>query len=435
MLRWWIGRGLLAVAAVGIGVHAPAHAAGVAGTAVSGTGGGFSGPAEVGALGVFTNPAAAATGSAPELLIDFGMFRQALSMELDAWEAPAAAVYYPAQPSASLAIPIGKLGIGAAFQVPYTRGGENDPTHPIRYFSLRSTLRLVEGDVMASYRVHPNVVLGAGLRIGQLTYQSDKATDTGVSINEAFDIEPPFPEGDPFLQGEQRVGPLTGIGLSWVAGATVRLPAGAEVHLAFRPPWRVWSRGGIEQEPSVDLNAAILGNAAVRLSFPMVATLAGRIPVGPVSLIPEIEYVGWRAAGRSTSDISDFTIASPDPLFDGLLVNAGLSEADFLSGSEGINEIDLGWRDVINPGLAAQWQPTTNTALRGGIWYAPTAMPDEVVTPSNVDFATVTLRAAGAWQPVSVARLGLTFDYLHSPERRVVTGPGTGGLPSGSGVV
>ncbi|MEZ4240491.1 MAG: outer membrane protein transport protein [Myxococcota bacterium] len=397
--------------------------AGISGTSVPSAGGGFAGPTEAGALGALSNPAAVARAVAPELLLDVAVFRRTVTTDLAAWDGPEVATTWAPQPSAGLAVSFGRLGLGAAFQAPTSRGGPQPPEGPQRFFTVDSTLQLVQGSLLAAYRVHDQVSIGAGLRVGQVSYLSEKRVDTGASFNQSFDLDPPLPVGDPLLEGRQRVGAMSGWSASWVAGVQWVLPSNAQIALSFEPPWRIWVAGPIEQEPSLDLNAAIAGEGRVRLGFPAHLTLGGRVPIGRVTLIGDVEYVGWARAGSATSEISGLTITSSDPLFDGILTSSGLAEADFLASSEGTTENELGWHDIVIPGLQAQWSATDTVDLRAGVWYAPTAVSDDHVTPSNLDFATITARLAGAVLVVPQLRTALTVEKLFVPTRHITTSP------------
>lgn len=412
-----------------------AWAAGVSGSGVPGSGGGFAGATEAGALGAIYSPGAVATGGRPELLVDLGAFWQDLTFDIDdIGEIQHSAEWIP-QPSGAIAIPLGRFGVGAALQGPYVRGGDDDPEGPYRFVSFDSTLQLIEADVLVGYRPHERITLGLGLRTGQVTYLSYKAVDTGDFLNDSLTVEPPLPVGDPLLEGQQRVGALSGFGVSWAASVGVRLPADVEAHLSFRPGWRVGVSGPVVQEPSNTLNTVISGNAEVELGFPSHLILAGRIPVGRFTFIPEVEHIGWKRTSTAQLTLSDLTLESSDPLFDGILSSSGLAEADFLTSSEGTSEVPLSWRDVVNPGLQLQWEPSPKAALRTGLWYTPTAVPDAVATASNIDFGATIVRLAGAWQPASPLRVALSAEKFFSPLRTITDSVSVDPpvVPSGNG--
>lgn len=413
--------------------------AGISGTSVPGAGGGFAGPTEPGALGAPSNPAAVALGEAPELLIDGAAFRRVITIALDDWDGPERQVSWAPQPSAAAAAAFGKLGVGAVFQAPYARGGPQPPDGPQRFFTVDSTLQLLEGQILAAVRPidGPPVRLsiGAGLCIGQLTYMSEKHVDTGATFNTVFDLDPPLPVGDPLLEGRQRAGAMSGWGLSWTAGASVELPAHVALDVAFQPRWRIWASGPVEQEPSIDLDALITGDGRARIAFPAHLLFGARVPVGPLTVIGDVEWVGWSGASTATSEISGLTVTSSDPLFDAILVGSGLAEADFLASNEGTDETALGLHDVVIPGLQVQVAPIERLELRAGGWYAPAAFSDASVTPSSLDYGTVTARVAGGLQIVPQLRTALSIDHMFGLTRHITTSPYSFDAPTADGAL
>ena len=125
-----------------IWLFAPAFAGSVAGLTVPVTGGGFSGPAEHGALGVLFAPTAAVLSEHPDIALDVGYLYNRLEIKLDDWDKSESYLDIDKSPQptimASLPIgtPIGRIGFGAGFQVPYLRGGEEPDDGPLR-LSLR----------------------------------------------------------------------------------------------------------------------------------------------------------------------------------------------------------------------------------------------------------------------------------------------------------
>ena len=417
---------------------APAWAGGgVSGSGVPSTGGGFAGSSEPGARGVFFNPAAVNAGEAPELLVDVGMLGLGLRTDLEDFSAPSDTFGIAPQPSAAIAIPIGKLGLGASVHGPVLRAGEDDPDGEYRFLSISSELLLVQGNVSAAYALHDRVTVGAGLRVGYSRYRSDYAIDSAVLLNEALELtgdELELPVGEPFLEGQQRVGRLLGTGLSWMAGARVRLPADIELHAAFEPRWRIAVDGPVELEPSLDLNTQVEGQGRVELVYPMRLFVAGRVPIGKFTVIPEFEYIGWGSADEFLVDLAGLQIASSDPAFDTLFYNLGLTEAGFLTAAEGQSVEDLSWQDVLLPSVQVEWQARPDVAVRAGLGYGPSAVPDSIVSPANVDFATWTLKLAGAWQPLPQLRVSGTGEYFYSPLRTITGSVSTDpSLPSGNG--
>lgn len=403
---------------------ASAYAGSVAGLSVPGVGGGFAGPAEHGALGITFAPTASVLADNAEVAVDLGFLSNALSIDLDAWDKGTTYRDVDRSPQPTLMAvlpfetPVGRFGIGADFQVPYIRGGEEPADGPLRLFTISSTLQLFEEDLSLSYRPSPWFALGFGLRAGQYTYASTSGIDTGVTLNTALAPDPPVPIGDPLLQGRRIITPGTAVTWSWMASAVLTVPKGPEFTVAFRPAWVMRSEHRVTIVPSDDLNAEIDGRVEVSLALPAVLDVAARIPVGPLTLMPEVQWVGWQRTGRIDTHARDLSLASPDPALDLLLVTSGLSQADFVTSQEGASSSSLGWNNVINVGMQASVKPpATPLEFRAGLWNAPSAVPDKLVTPSNLDFARWDLRAGAAWQIVAPVKVGLSADVYPGSAR------------------
>ncbi|MEQ1567586.1 MAG: hypothetical protein ABMA64_18230 [Myxococcota bacterium] len=418
-----------------------AHAASVAGLAVPGVGGGFAGPAAPGVLGVYHNPSAAAFAPRPELALDLGLLHNRVSQQLDTWDAPQVDPDLGPQPSLMAAVPIGRFAVGAAFAVPWLRGGASPPDGPQRLFTVSSTLSMIEGDLIAAARPVDWLGVGATLRVGQFTYASSHAIDTGVLLNGSLDPEPPLPIGEPLLEGTQAVEGVQDLVFSWAAGLTVGQPDGPSVAVSYRPPWVTRGEGTVVFVPSRDLLARIDGRVQVEFVLPASLAAGGRVPVGPVVLLPEFEWFGWSRTGHVVADVRGLALTSADPVLDSLLAAAGLDQADFVTSQQGKDRSALDWRDSVNVGAQVAWVARPPFEVRGGVFYASSAVRERSVNPSNLDFARWDLRAAGSWQAAEAARFGLSADWFPGSPRIVTTSvytqqdPGSGdlALPSGNG--
>ncbi len=345
-----------------------------------------------------------------------------------------------------LAVPVGRFGFGAIVQGPYVRGGSGDETSQAAIFSIASTIRLIEADLVGAWRASDLLTVGVGLRIGQFAYASDRLIDTGATLNQALDLQPPFEVGEPLLAGRQTVGPMTGWSASWTAGVTLTLPQGTSVHAYGRPTWRQRATGDVALVPSNDLDAVVEGQVAIELPLPAHVGAAARIPLGERwRLMPQLEWAGWRQAGTNVADISGLSLTSDDPLLDGVLGAADTE--DFLAASEGVDASDLQWRNTLEAGIQAEVDVSRATTLRGGVGYAPQAVRDTWVSPSNVDFGGAWLRAAVAWTAPSASskgpaiRLGLSTSAVVTSPRVIRDSPlsladppaGAPLVPSGNG--
>ena len=422
-----------------LSVFGPAWATpGLSGLGIPGPGG-LIGPAEPGALGAFDNPASAARADGPELLLDLGLLRADIFVALD--EVPeingGTTQFGPPIPSLAAAFPMGRFGVSAALHVPFARFSNQPPDDPSRLFGYSSNVVLVETDVMGSWAPHPRISVGAGLRVGVLPgFRSYSAVDTGDLLNDALAADPALPVGDPFLEGDLRIDGL-GVGVSWMAGVSARLPGEVEVHATYRPPWTVPVNGTMTLVPSKDLRAQLQGDLRLDFPFPHQLGLVVRVPLGPIALMPDVEWVGWERAGRVGNKPSNFQILTDDPLWDGVLEASGLVGDDVLGGLAEESVEDLQWHDIWILGGQIEWATSVRQRplrVRGGVWHAPRVMDSSVTSLGNLDFGTLTGRVAAAVRPVPALEVIAGFDYIHSPRVRVTDSPSDGVLPAGNGV-
>jgi long-subunit fatty acid transport protein len=413
----------------------------LAGSSVPSVGGSFAGVTEPGALGLVEQPAASVRGPGPELAIDLGLLHTGLNTQLDNWDSPLKTGNPALQPTLLLSVPVGPLGFGAAVHSSYLRGQDLDPEGPQRFYGVRSGLSLIEGDLTASARPLDTLSFGAGARIGLLQYDAFKSTDLAATLNPALDPTPPLPYGEPLLEGSQAVGPLSQTTVSWIVGAALHFDV-LQLDVSYRPAWKTTMVGPVQLVPSSDLQTSIDGRLEVTLTMPAHLMLGARIPVGSRwTLVPEVEWVGWARSGRNTLTISGLTLSATDPLLDELLGASGLSQADFLTSSEGTTETDSHWHDVVNGSLQTLWEPADDLELRAQLAVAPSAVETRWLHTSNLDFGTIVLGLGAAWQVAPQVRLALGGQHYRGLPRRVVDSPydleaprdGAPALPSANG--
>lgn len=411
---------------------------GLSGLGVPGPGG-LIGPAERGALGAFDNPASAVRAEGTELLLDVGLLRADIFVALD--EVPevngSTTQFGPPQPAISVAVPLGRFGLSGAIQVPFARFSNQPADGPTRQFGYSSNVVLVEADLMGSWAPHERISLGAGLRLGALPgFRNFSAIDTGALINEALEPDPPLPVGDPLLEGDLQIRGF-GFGASWMVGASAVLPGDVELHATFRPPWTVPVHGSMMLAPSRDLRARIQGDLTLDFPFPHQLGLAARVPIGRFAILPEVEWVGWGRAGRIGSRPSSLKLVTDDPLWNGVLEASGLVGEEVLGGLAAESVEDLQWHDIVILGGQVEWATEWSArplVLRAGVWHAPRVMETRVTSVGNLDFGTVTVRAAASLRAVPALEVVPGFDYIHSPRVRVTDSPSDGVLPAGNGV-
>ncbi|MEM6929749.1 MAG: hypothetical protein AAF602_22615, partial [Myxococcota bacterium] len=294
------------------------HAAGVDGASIPAWAGGWAGPGDPGARGVLYNPTASGNGEAPEILLDIGIIGLQVAYWPDVTLDPTLVRVPAPHPTLTAAFPIGdRFGLSTYINAPYVRS------------DFTTGLLFLESALQGSWKVKDWFVLGGGARLGMSRVGATIPLDTGVLINSSGVLEEDLflPEGDPFLQGDQLVGQKNTFTASPVLAASWRIPQGTWFHAVFRPPWIIRARTALRLRPSNDLAALLDGNVRVRVPLPLRATLAATIPVGRLTLLPEVEYVGWRQTSLVGIELSDLRIVSSDAVFNQVLSSVGLAEA------------------------------------------------------------------------------------------------------------
>lgn len=384
-----------------------ARAAGFEGASIPSWGGGWSGPGDPGARGVLYNPAASGSGEGPELLFDVGVLGLQVGYWPDTRQQPYLIRVPAPQPTITFAMPLGdRFGVGSYLHVPYLRS------------DFTSGMLFVESALLGSWQPKDWLVVGGGLRLGMSRIGATIPLDTGELINDSVPLtgDLKLPLGHPLLQGDQLVTTVNRFTVSAVLATSIRVRS-AWIHAVFRPPWILHSRSDILLRPSNEVDALLEGSVVVRVPLPMRAMLAATVPVGRLTLLPEVEYVGWRQTGQLGIDLSDLRIISSDPVFNGVLASVGLAEADFLKVAEGPQRFDLGWRDIVNPGLQAQYALKDDVDLRAGVLGTMSAVSDDVLGEYNLDFMTVTFRGGAAWEVSRRVRLSGSAEWYYSPGR------------------
>jgi len=390
----------------------PALAAGVDGASIPAWGGGWTGPGDPGARGVLYNPTASGTGEGPELLFDVGVIGLQVGYWPDTSQDPVLVRVPAPHPTITAAFPVGeRFGIGTYLHVPYLRS------------DFTTGLLFVESALLGSWRVNDWLTLGGGLRLGMSRVGATIPLDTATLINDNVELDPPLPEGDPLFQGDQLVENKNKFTASPVLAATVAVSDDVSLHGVVKPPWVVRSRSDILLRPSNEIDVLLEGNVLVRVVLPLRATLAATVRLGRFTLLPEVEYVGWRQTGRVRVDPNDLRIVSSDLVTNSFLAAAGLAEAEFLDVVEGPQRFDLGWRNVVHPAIQVQYEVDDDIDLRAGVLMANAAVGPRSFSEFNLDWTTVSLRVGAGWDVSRRVRLSGTGEWFVSPPR-TRRGPG-----------
>ncbi len=424
----------------------PARAYSPAGYGVPEVGGPLAGLAERGPLGLAYGPGAAAPpyrGGSASLGLDVGWLYNALRYRLDAYDGQGEASRgVAAVPWLGATAGRGRVGLGFTVLAPLARGGGGgDPEGLARFYGIEGKLLVLEEDACLGAVPGGPWRLGLALRTAQMRVSSTKAVDTGALVHAmAGDVAADL-VGDPFLEGTQELEGHRGHGFGWAFSAHFEPERGPALHLALRSPIRVVLRGPVDLVPSNDLALELAGRVRTPMTLPAEVYLSGVVPLGERRLVLDLAWTGWSSLRSYESDVSDLRVLSDDPLMAGLLDDYGITEAEFLDEVSGATTV-TGMRDTWWGGGSAVLPVGERGELRPGLWGSTAAVPDELAHPSNLDFAALDLRLAGAWRPRWWVDLGGGLDVFWSPTRRVTdslhdladpTPPGTT-IPSGNGV-
>lgn len=398
---------------------APALAYTPSGFGVPLLGGGLAGPTEAGALGVINNPAAAHADRGSWLL-DVGWMYSDLYYELDldddfSLRARSGGL----APSLAGAEPLGPVGLGFAFVPLYARGGgEPAPDDGAqRFHSVEGLIQLLDLQASAAMKVDRAWTLGVGLHYGLFSIDSRRRIDAGAIINSVAPSAD-APLGDPFLEGEQTLSDLRGTTVGSAVGIRYHPERGPKGSLSWRSGKRGQATGPLTMVPSTSLEMELQAEVTTDMPLPPSVQAAMDFTVGRVRLVPELTWIGWSSMYEYGSDLDDLEIASHDEAMQSILESYELDEADFLEGAKEAQSL-TGMRDVWSPGVSVFVPLTDGWSSRLGAWWAPAAFPDEAVHPGNMDFATLDLRAALAWEASEEVTVGFSGDWFHSPERRI----------------
>jgi long-subunit fatty acid transport protein len=404
--------------------------------AVPGVGGAFSGPTEIGALGLAYSPAAALP-LRPEIVLDIGVLHSANAFTLKGSETQTSSGT-DVVPFLGAAVPLGEIGIGYAFVVPWARSSTLSPTGAHRFHSIEGALTVLEHNVAVAWSPDPVLQVGGALRIDQVSFETQSAYDTGKLIADLTGLQDWI--GDPFLEGTRQVTGAQGLATGFAVG--VRLSPIEAVMLAahYRSGINANLSGDFQMIPVTDLNMVIEGDITTEMRFPHDLTLAAEVKLDRFTLVPEIAWVGWSSWATVRSEPGELTLGSSDPVMEALLEGWGLTDAAFLNSDEP-NVTHNGTEDVWMPGIGVQLDASEALQVRAGLYYAPNAVPNQAMHPGNQDWPTTNLRLAGLVRPADRVSLGLSLDAYAAPIRTVTNSmfdpsndmsTGTD-LPSGNG--
>ncbi len=416
-----------------------AHAATISGYGNPELGGGLGGIGSPFVFGLAQTPTLARPGSA-QVGLDVAALYSRYDYTLDKQE-EVVSEGTSAVPFLAGAVPIGRFGLGAAVFAPWARGGSSDPKGPQRFHSIEGAFTGIEADLCAAWSPHDAWTLGAAARVVNVTLDSHRAIDTGAMLNGMLGDEAGVPVGDPFLEGTQSLVGLSGWAPAWALGVHFAPAGGPTIDAAFRSTVDTTVEGTVQLVPSNDLDVYLEGDVAVNFVFPAEALLAVRVPVGPHFVGAELGWIGWSSLAEVDSELSGLAVRSDDNALQSVLSSYGMSQDDYIAGL-GTQSSQTGMQDILTGGLWGELAVGERVVLRPGLWYSPTAVPDDYVHPGNADFQGLDLRLAAAWQANEHWSLFGSADYWIFAPRDIddsvysLSAPADSGrvLPPGNGV-
>jgi len=401
-------------------------------------GGAFASVSESGVMGVGLNPAAAKSEHI-EGAIDVALSMYSLGVSLDAAESVSTSGVSPT-PYVAFTMPIGDVGLGAYFMVPYG-GGTDFPADGAQRFHVISTESfLLEGGLSVAYQPVQWMRGGASFRLGQATLTKRAAMNTASLINSKTDLSPPLDVTDPLFMGEQDVD-LSGHGYGYGLGLSFFLSGDREVHLAYRSPMRVPMDGTVSLSPSDSLGLAIDGDAHGAMQFAREVEVGLVLPLGKTRLSLMAGWVDWSPLKTIEVDLGGLQVSGEQATAESLIVQSGINDSGLTDMTLSILN-DLGNGSTFHGGGTIDVPIGEDWVVRTGAFYSPTTLPSEAMHASIVDFTVVDLRLGAAYTPVEWLTAALSADYYLIPDRDIDNSSLSLGnsadsgrvLPSGNGV-
>ncbi len=379
-------------------------------------GGGLSGPAQDGTLGLVLNPAAAHPDRA-ETLVDAGFIRYHYGHDLETWDA-VPGKSWDLLPYLAAAVPVGPVGLGLAAGLPYARSGSSEAVGPQRFHTVSGRILVWEADLALAWQPLPELTLGGALRGGYTRYYSSVAVDTGAMINGVLGPDAGAPVGEPLLEGTRSVELATGGAWGFSVGARFQTQAGLALAAGYRSALHTQVTGQLVLVPSNDLSMALEGDLTGKLDLPPEAFLAATLPAGPAEIDLETGWVGWGSMAVTHQQVDNLVIVSDDPVVTALLESYGLDDPALLGSLE--SEGMAGLHDIFTAGLAVRMPVAERWGLLAGARYSPAAISDEFVAPGNFDYDSLDVRIVTSFSPVPRSKLALCADLI-SYRNRVIT--------------
>lgn len=260
---------------------------------------------------------------------------------------------------------------GSTINAPFGLAFEADDDWAGRFHGVRSELRTLDWNPTVAYRFNDYFSVGLG---AQIVYA--KAKLTGATL-----LPAPFPvgtEGDSELKGHD-------FGYGFTAGVTVSPTDRTTIGLGFRSAVDLELEGDVRLRTQTDTEVARF-DVDADVTFPEVVTLSvTHMLTDRIKVAGSVEWTNWSR-------------------FDELRVKRSADGAT-------VQLVTENWDDGWFFALGGEYQATDRFAVRGGVAYEISPIPDAFRTPRIPDADRIWLSAGVLFQ--ATERLSLDLSYTH----------------------
>jgi len=283
------------------------------------------------------------------------------------------------------------LKLALATNVPFGLETDYEAGWIGRYHALDSRLESVNLNPVVAYRFHDRFAVGAGLQLQYLEAELSNAVDFG-SIGSANGIGfavPTTQDGTSKLEGDS-------IGIGFTAGLLVEPLEGTRLGIAYRSHVRhdidgdatfTLDNTGVGALLSASSGAFIETGATAEVTTPETLSFGLHQEIGPQwALMGEIAWTGWSR-------------------FDELRI-----EFDNPAQADSVTEED--WRDSWLFAAGVTYRPVSTAALRFGVAYDQSPIPDRRRTPRIPPNNRTWIAAGATYQPFPYLEVGLSYSHI-----------------------
>jgi long-chain fatty acid transport protein len=271
-----------------------------------------------------------------------------------------------------------------------------------RYHALTSSLKTVNIAPSVSWRPLPNLAIGAGLQIQYADARLSQAADLGAVgfLNPALrraGFRPGGADGRATVTGSD-----TAVG--WQVGAQYEPAPGLRLGAAFRSAMFHTLRGEAQFDgvPAPLRSGFVPSAGKAKLTTPESLTLGAALKLSDRwTLLSGAEWTNW-------SRFRELTVRFDD--------------------GRAPSVTEERWRDSWFVSLGAEYQVSKTLAVRTGVAWDQSPVPDGTRTPRIPDTDRYWLSAGASWQPMPQVTLSAAYSHIFAGESQVRlrdSGPGT----------